>query len=125
MKFKISHALIDIFENRRELHSSVPKIKTILKNLLDKDEFTKDNIRLTLLVHECFSMVGLPNYDKTKTISLGVELLKIFTQEGASDPFMFTKYKINEESIEFKDTILAKEVLEVKGKICLLPELKH
>jgi hypothetical protein len=116
MKFKISHALIDIFENRRELHSSIPKMKAIMNKLLDKDHFTRDNLRLSLLVHECFSMVGLSNKGSDK-LNLSKELLEIFTKDGSKDPFMFTKYEINEESIEFQDSILAKEIFEIKGKI--------
>lgn len=73
-------------------------------------------MRLTLLVHECFSMVGLTNKG-SNLLDLSKELLEIFTKNGAKDPFLFTKYEINEESIEFQDLILAKEILDAKGRI--------
>ena len=116
MKFKISHILKDILEDRRNLHASVPKMRKILLSLLGEEHFNEKNIRLSLLIHECISMVGISRIDEVEgKLDFAQELLTIFKKDEVTDPFMYTKYAITEESIEFQDKILAEEILNYEG----------
>ena len=120
MKFKISHALIDTLEDRDNLHASITRIRAFLLNTLGQETFTVADINLiraNLLVHECFSMIGIPNRAKLNSpLHLKDEVKKLFNGEESLDPFTHTKFEITQNSIEFQDKILAAEVLESQGK---------
>lgn len=116
MRFKISHALVDVLEDRDNLHASIPKIRALLAHLIGDKGLNERNIRINLLVHECLSMVGIKRKHEVEgTLDLKNELQNIFFNKEVIDPFVFTRYPINENSIEFQDKILAREVLELPG----------
>ena len=121
MKFQISHTLVDTLEDRKNLHMHVPLIKALLLKLLGMDTFREHDIpviRQNLLVHECFSMVGIPKReDLSGELDLVEEIKTLFSDKRVYDPFIHTKFAINETSIEFQDMILAQEILAYQGKL--------
>ena len=79
MKLKISHSLIDILQNWRNLHESTHIIRCILMDIFGESQFNERNIRLALLIHKCFAMVGLPKKDEIKgEFKIEEEILTIF-----------------------------------------------
>jgi hypothetical protein len=84
--------------------------------MLGEENFNERNIRVSLLVHECFSMIGIPKRSNTNSsFDLIKKVGEILVQEQSHDPFRTTDYEVNEESIEFQDQILAQEVLDPKN----------
>lgn len=117
MKFKISHSLVDTLEARDHLHANIPIIRAMLVDLLGKDNMDERTVRTNLLVHECFSMIGLPKkHEVTGKFDLKTEIEKLFSDKNTYDPFVHTTFAITEKSIEFQDKILTQEVLEAQGK---------